>query len=151
MRVIRREVALLRNQLHERLFRSLLLALAMPPWHKLGLQAAAFHLAVHRRFDGRPPAEVIRFVARARIRYGPDGPLKLDPRRCEKMIMEVLAGTGRRAAGVSKWQNAKHMILTRELIKDEQLTDAELEEFIAEAVRLASGWRLLGKHERPSG
>lgn len=137
MRVTRRDVALLRANLRRRLFRSLLLTLTMPPWRKTRLLTAAFHLAVHRRFAGKPRAEVVRFVAHARIRRGLGGPNKLEPWPCEQVILDALTGT--RTEGLTAWQRAKGLILLNELIEDEDLTRPELESFVATAVRLAEG------------
>jgi len=136
MRVTRRDVALLRAHLHRRLFRSLILSLSVPPWRKTYLLTAAFHVAVHRRFAGRPRADVIRFVAHARIRRGPGGPNKLEPLPAEQVIIAALTGT--KPEGLTPWQRAKSLILLNELIDDEHLSEPDLEAFITEAVQLAS-------------
>lgn len=149
MRVPRRDIAFLRAHLRDRWFRSLLLTLTMPPWRKITIATAAFNLAVYRRFAGKTRADVILFVAHARIRYGPGGPNKLEPGPCEHLIISALTGT--RPEGLTKWQRAKSLILLNELIQDEQLTEDQLEEFIAEAVRLASNWTRPGRHGRTSG
>jgi len=140
MRITRRDVAALRAYLHRRMFRGVFLVFPIPPWRKVTggtvLLDAAFRLAAHRRFTGRTRADVIRFVARARIRRGPAGPNRLEPGPAEQVIMSVLTGT--RPGHLTEWQRAKSLILLNELIDDEHLTATELEDFITEAVRLAA-------------
>lgn len=145
MRVSRLGVATLRAHLRHRMFLMLVLSLTAPVRRRM-LLTAAFHVAVRRRFAGRTRAEVIRFVAQARIRRGPYGPNKLEPLACERAIIEVL--TGEPAEQLTPWQRTKNFLLLNELIDDEHLSEPEMEEFIAESVRVASGWRLPGKHGR---
>lgn len=141
MRITRRDVAALRAYLNRRMFRGFFLVFPMPPWRKITggtvLLNTAFHLAVRRRFTGKTRADVIRFVAHARIRRGPGGPNTLEPGPAERAIFAVLTGT--RIEGLTKWQRTKSLIVLNELITDEDLTTAELEEFITEVVRLTGG------------
>ena len=141
MRITRRDLAALRAYLRRRMFRGFFLVFPMPPWRTITggtvLLDAAFRLAVYRRVAGGTRGDVVRFVARARIRRGPGGPNTLEPLPAERVIMAVLTGTP--AAGLTGWQRAKSLILLNELIDDEGLDDAGLEDFVAQAVRLASG------------
>jgi len=94
------------------------------------LLRAAFSLAVRRRFVGGTRADVVRFVAHARIRRGRDAP-PIDPGVAEKLIMEVLTGTP--AEGLTELQKAQHIILLSELVEDERPTADELDAFLADA------------------
>lgn len=148
MRVSKLGVATLRAHLRRRPFLTMVLSLTAPVRRRM-LLTAAFHVAVHRRFAGKTRAEVIRFVAHARIRRGPYGPNKLEPLPCERAIIEIL--TGEPAKDLTPWQRTKNFLLLNELVDDEHLSDAELEEFIAESVRLATRWpppRRRGRPER---
>ena len=89
---------------------------------------AAFVEAVRRRFVGRTRADVIRFVAHARVRRGREAP-PIDPSAAEKLIVAALGGG--RAEGLTDLQRAQHIILLGELIEDEGLSTAELEDFLA--------------------
>lgn len=144
MRVSRVGVAMLRAHLRHRIFVMFVLHETSPVRRRM-LLMAAFHVAVRRRFAGKTRAEVIRFVAQARIRRGPYGPNKLEPLLCERAIIEVLTGE---PARLTPWQRMKNYILLNELVDDEHFSDAELEEFIAEAVRVASAWPEPRRHRR---
>jgi hypothetical protein len=91
---------------------------------------AAFVQAVSRRFGGQTRADIVRFVAHARIRRGRNAP-PIDPAVAEKLIMAVLTGTP--TEGLTNLQQAQHIILLSELIEDENPTDAELDRIMAEA------------------
>lgn len=136
MRVSRLGVATLRAHLRRQVFRAWALSMTAPVRRRM-LLTAAFHVAVRRRFAGATRADVIRFVAQARIRRGKGGPNRLEPVPCERAIIEVLTGE---PARLTPWQRTKNFLLLNELIDDERLSETELEEFIAEAVRVASGW-----------
>lgn len=91
---------------------------------------AAFVEAVHRRFAGRTRAEVVRFVAHARIRRGRNAP-PLDPGASERLIIAALTGT--RTDGLTEPQRAQQVILLGELIEDAAPTAPELEDFLSAA------------------
>lgn len=91
---------------------------------------AAFVQAVRRRFAGATRADVIRFVAHARIRRTRNAP-PIDPAVAEHVIIAALNGT--RTEGLTDLQKGQHIILLSELIDDEQPTDEGLERFLAEA------------------
>lgn len=97
---------------------------------------AAFVTAVRRRF---PPKwrvpDVIRFVATARARLVNDV-IEIDPRTAEAMVRRAL-GDGI-ASELDEEASARAQIfLLGELIVDENLDDAGLDEFLVEARTLA--------------
>lgn len=94
------------------------------------LLRAAFVQAVRRRFAAKTRADVIRFVAHARIRRGRNAP-SIDPAVAETLILAVLNGTA--TEGLTDLQKGQHIILLSELMEDEALTADELETFLAEA------------------
>ena len=91
------------------------------------LLRAAFVEAAYRRFEGGTRADVIRFVAHARIRRGRNAP-PIDAAAAERLIVAAL--TGGRAEGLTELQRAQQVILLGELVEDEDLTEAELEAFL---------------------
>lgn len=82
------------------------------------------------RFAGGTRADVIRFVAHARIRRGRNAP-PIDPAVAEKLIMEALTATP--AEGLTEMQKSQHIILLCELIEDENPTWNQLDEYLASA------------------
>jgi hypothetical protein len=94
------------------------------------LMWAAFVEACHRRFTRKTGADIVRFVAHARIRRGRNAP-PIAPGAAEKLIISALAGT--RAEGLTELQRAQHIILLSELIEDAAPTEAELEQFLTAA------------------
>ena len=94
------------------------------------LLRAAFVEATHRRFTGMTRADIVRFVAHARIRRGRNAP-PIDPAAAEKLIIAALTAT--RTEDLTELQRAQQIILLSELIEDEQPTDAELEDFLTTA------------------
>lgn len=89
---------------------------------------AAFVEATRRRFDGATRADVIRFVAHARVRRGRNAP-PIDPGAAEQLIVAALTGT--RTGGLTELQRAQQIILLSELVEDENPTGPELDEFLA--------------------
>ena len=94
------------------------------------LLRAAYSVAVRRRFAGGTRADVVRFVAHARVRRGRNAP-RIDPSVAEKLIMEVLTGTP--TEGLTDLQKGLHIILLSELVEDEEYTADDLEAFLADA------------------
>lgn len=137
VRVTRQDVWLLRAHLRGQLARTAILSACNPPWRKLILMRAAFVLAVHRRFAGQSRGEVVKFVAAVRIRRGKYTPFHDQPLLAERLIMSAASGA---PSGLTQWQTAHYLLLLSELIEDEQLDTAGTEQFIREAVRLASSW-----------
>jgi len=91
---------------------------------------AAFVEAIRRRFVGGTRADIVRFVAHARVRRGRDAP-PIDPAVAEKLILEVLTGTP--ADGLTDLQKGQHIILLSELVEDEELTPEALDAFLDDA------------------
>lgn len=133
MRITRRDVALLRAYVRRNILKSMLLSLLQPPRNRPTggtlLLHVAFQLAARRRFVGKSPADVIRFVAHARIRRG-QGPPWLRPRPAEKLL--YAACTGDWNLDLTQWQRAQSVLLLGELMEDAQLPDDDLERFITE-------------------
>lgn len=98
------------------------------------LLAAAFFEAVNRRFRGCSIADIVRFVAAARARYGTHAD-EIDPLAAERLIQAVL--TADSGIHLDDKTKALQVLLLRELIADERLNDAELDEFLAQARRRA--------------
>lgn len=104
-----------------------------------GLLAAAFFEAVNRRFaqDGTA-ADIIEFVADVRSRSQALGEA-IDPRTAERLIRAALTDEDLDDLD----DNAKgslYVVLLAGLIGDEQLSQDGLDEFLAEARKLADGW-----------
>ena len=104
------------------------------------LMYAAFAEAVHRRFTGRPRADIIRFVADSRVRRGRNAP-PVNPTIAERLIIAALSGSP--VHGLTELQRAQHIILLSELVEDEAFTDAQLDAFLGvartHAERIAAG------------
>lgn len=94
----------------------------------------AFVEAVRHRFNGGTSADVIRFVAHARVRRGRNAP-SIDPAVAEKLIFQVLRGTS--TDDLTDLQKAQHIILLSELVEDEQFDDASLDGFLTVALQYA--------------
>jgi hypothetical protein len=102
--------------------------------------AVAFFLAVERRFQ-RPadPGEIIRFVADIRASLADGGP-DIDPDTAERMIRSVLDERVRfdmsalNAEMVGRIQSA----VVYAVLTEADLADPDLDQFLAEAERLAS-------------
>jgi hypothetical protein len=100
---------------------------------------AAFVVAVERRFDQTTePAEVIRFVADARAEFSASGS-DFAPAAAETMINSVLDRAS--AAGVDTQTVVQvEIVVIRKLLRDANLTDGELDDFLAEAAQLSMEW-----------
>ena len=99
--------------------------------------SALFFVAIDRRFrPGTPKAEIIRFVADLRADVSEGGP-PIDAAAAESMIESVLDPS-------VDYDAPQQMIGTIQaatvykVLADNALSDAELDEFLAEAARLAS-------------
>jgi hypothetical protein len=102
------------------------------------IEAACFE-AIDRRFARNGTvSDVIEFVGDVRSRSERVGET-LDPRVAEQLIRAVL-GDGSIDNLDDKVRFGTEIILLAALIADEQLDDAGLDEFIAEARRLADRW-----------
>ena len=101
--------------------------------------AAAFLVAVERRFDeANDPAEVIRFVAEARAEFTVSGS-DLDPTAAEIMINSVLDRAS--AAGIDTRMVVQvEIVVIRKLLRDANLTDADLDAFLVEAEQIGAEW-----------
>jgi hypothetical protein len=109
---------------------------------------SAFLVAVERRFDeATDPAEVIRFVAEARAEFTASGS-DFDPAGAEAMINSVLGRAS--AAGVDTQTVVQvEIVLIRKLLRDSNLTDAELHAFLAEAEQISAEWSMEGEAGQP--
>ena len=98
--------------------------------------AAAFTLAVHRRFGGGyTVADIIHFVAHERTRFD-DSADDFDPRVAERLTLAAL-GDGS-IEGVEDEAKANAQIaLLMGLVDDEDFDDAGLDEFLDEARKVA--------------
>jgi hypothetical protein len=103
------------------------------------LLGAAFFEAVDRRFSkSTPMAEVVRFVASARERFDQSSK-DIDPTLAERLIssvftLESLEDVDDRAIGLTQ------TVLIGELITIHEPDDAALDEFMAEARKIADRW-----------
>lgn len=97
---------------------------------------AAFVVAVRRRFSPTWTIPgVVRFVAAARVRLLEDG-IAIDPRTAEILMRRALGDVV--AADLDELARARAQIfLLGELIVDEDLDDAGLDEFLVQARTLA--------------
>jgi hypothetical protein len=106
----------------------------------LALIEAACFMAIDRRFAGGrgTPADVIEFVGDVRAR-SENLEEQLDPRAGERLIRAVL-GDGSIDDLDDKTRFGTEIVLLGALIADEQLDDAGLDDYLAEARKLADGW-----------
>lgn len=105
------------------------------------LVSLAFVMAARMRFAaGYADADVIRYVARVRAEYDePDAPI--DTRVAEKLLLDALDGN--RPADFDPTSTAKGVAqpaLLAALVDDAQMDTAELDDFLANARRLADQW-----------
>lgn len=103
------------------------------------LVAAGFFEAVYRRFSKEgTEADVVEFVGSVRAR-SEQLSNDIDPRIAEQLILYSL-GTGSISGIESRVRLATQLILLTALIVDEQLDDAGLDDFMAEARKIADQW-----------
>jgi hypothetical protein len=103
------------------------------------LLVAAFFEAVDRRFGGNgTKPDVVEFVANLRSRT--DGLADaIDPRPAERLILAAF--TDEEIADIDdKIKGGLYVLLLAALINDAQLSDTELDKFLAEARGLADRW-----------
>lgn len=103
------------------------------------LLTAAFMKAVQSRFAGKgTPADVVSYVADVRSRSD-DVAGALDARAAERLILAVL--TDEDTADIDgKTTGQVFIIVLSALVSDEQLDDAGLDDFLAEARKQADDW-----------
>lgn len=95
------------------------------------LLGGAFYEAARRRFPSTwRPSDVIRYVATMRARYDEDA-TRIDPDAAERLIRHVLGDESARVHELDDMAKATQVLLLRELIADEALDDAGLDEFLA--------------------
>jgi hypothetical protein len=143
MAVTGQQVATLRAQLaghgdeHKRLFRQL-------DWHTEGtaytaLVDAAFFKAVDRRFrQGTTTADVIEYVGDVRSRFD-EAAQAIDPQAGERAILKALGHGSVADLDPKTAFRARHFLLAA-LIADEHLDDTGLDEFLADARKIADQW-----------
>jgi len=104
------------------------------------LIAAAFFEAVDRRFakPGTTTGDIIRYVGDVRARSARVSDA-LDPQAAERVIRHALGEGSIRDLDDDTVIGAQIVILSA-LIADEQLDDAGLDQFMAEARKLANQW-----------
>jgi hypothetical protein len=143
MAVTDKQAAVLRAQLankldeHKQLFRQLDWPTEGVPYTTL--IDAGFFEAVDRRFGtGSTPADVIAYVGDVRARLG-DAADAIDPSAAERLILKIL-GQGSASDLDAKVAFTAKQFLLAALIADEQLDDAGLDEFLAQARKLADQW-----------
>jgi hypothetical protein len=136
------QVAPLRAQLagdleeHQRLLAQLNTAEIQAPYRKL--VSAAFFVAAGRRFpDGSTRADVIDFVADARSRTERLG--EVDPRVAERVILAVV-GSERIGDIDPKTSFETQMLLLAVFTADAEYDTAGLEDFLADARKVADQW-----------
>jgi hypothetical protein len=100
---------------------------------------AGFVVAVERRFNqATDPAEVIRFVAEARAEFKASGS-DFTPEAAEKMINSVLDRAS--AEGVDTQTVVQvEIVVIRKVLRDANLSDAELDAFLTETAQLSAEW-----------
>lgn len=133
-----RDVRVVRAYLHDRLWEMTLLSLRDPLSRAFGLLAqTAFDEATYRRFSPRyTSGDVVRFVARARGRYGATG---LDPLVAEHVVMLSIGGES--AERYSRWRRVWARIrLLRALVEDLGLDEDGIDELIDQARVRADEW-----------
>jgi hypothetical protein len=100
------------------------------------LVAAAFYVAVNRRFgQGYTIADIIQFVAGERVRVD-DREFDIDPRVAERLMLAVL-GNGSAHDLDERAKGLAQIALLTALVDDENLDDAGLGAFMAEARKVA--------------
>lgn len=104
------------------------------------LIAAAFFKAVDQRFDKdhTDVADVVEFVANVRARFDETGE-GVNPRAAEAMILTVLGRDADSDFDDGDVIEAQLTVLTA-LILDEELTNSELDKFMADARKVAEQW-----------
>lgn len=103
------------------------------------LVAAGFFEAVDRRFaESGTDADVVEFVGSVRARSETLSD-EIDPRIAERLIQYSL-GKGSISGMDGRVRLATQLLLLTALIIDEQLDDAGLDEFLAEARKIADQW-----------
>lgn len=104
------------------------------------LIAAAFFEAVDRQFakPGTTAADIIKYVGHVRARSARVSEA-LDPRAAERVIRHALGDGSIRDLDDDTVIGAQIVILSA-LIADEQLDDAGLDQFMADARKLADQW-----------
>jgi hypothetical protein len=105
----------------------------------MALVSAAFCEAVERRFARQdPPERVIEFVADVRGQFDRDGN-QIDPRAAERMIRAVYTDEPIDDLD-SATKGRTQIVLLAALVNSEQLDDAGLDAFLADASKLADQW-----------
>jgi hypothetical protein len=100
------------------------------------LIGASFYIAAQRRFAANPSnAEVIAFVANLRARSDRLAE-DIDPGQAERLIRASTFTD----ENVDDIDNGLYSLLLAGLIADEQLTDSDLDAFLADACKLADEW-----------
>lgn len=122
---------------HDRLF-SLLDQTAKKTGYQ-ALVSAAFVVAAQRRFaQDVSPGEVIEFVGDVRSR-SPQVADQVDPKIAERVIMAVFTGQSLDDIDArTSWETQSVLLVA--IIYDEHLDDSGLDEFLAEARKLADQW-----------
>jgi len=100
---------------------------------------AGFVTAVERRFSVNDPvADIVQYVGEARSRFA-ELSEEIDPRSAERLIMTVF--TDEPIDDIDEGNAASiEMLLMTALILDENLDDAGLDAFLADARALADEW-----------
>jgi hypothetical protein len=122
---------------HKRLFGQLDRAAAQTGY--MALLTAAFFEAVDRRFaENGTTADVIDFVANVRARHLRDAD-EIDQRTAERLILAIFTDEEIDDLDAETKVNAQ-IILLFALIAEERFDDSALDEFLAEARKLADDW-----------
>jgi hypothetical protein len=102
------------------------------------LVSAAFYIAASERFpEGTPTEDVIEYVGDVRGRT--EGSAKLDPRIAERLLLAVF--TDEETDGIDRRTSYKtQLVLLAALTADAQPDEAELDQFMIRARRLADQW-----------
>jgi hypothetical protein len=122
---------------HKRLFGQLDRAAAQTGY--MALLTAAFFEAVDRRFaENGTTADVIDFVANVRARHLRDAD-EIDQRAAERLILAIFTDEEIDDLDAEIKVNTQ-IILLFALIAEERFDDSALDEFLAEARKLADDW-----------
>jgi hypothetical protein len=102
------------------------------------LISAAFFKAAERKFaNGADPSDVPNFVSGISARYGMED--DIDPRIAERILLATF--TDEEIDDIDSRVKGQHfLILLGVIIKDADLSDAELDAFLEEARKLADEW-----------
>jgi hypothetical protein len=101
---------------------------------------AAFYILATRRFEGKPLAEIVRWVADTRAEMG-EGADEVEPVLAEALLRANVRGEYEKVVGVDKERAVQlQAIMAARLGLESNFSDAELDSFLSQAEQLAATW-----------